>query len=76
MQQPTVLFSIYQNNTCTIRGLVDETIDPLTQHIILNMVGFLVTTGENVWQQPEILYLLKNLYYIGEGTNEMFYEPP
>ena len=27
-QQPTVLFSIYQNNTWTIRRLVDEMIDP------------------------------------------------
>ena len=27
-QQPTVLFSIYQNNTWTIRCMVDETIDP------------------------------------------------
>ena len=27
-QQSTVLFSIYQNNTWTIRRLVDETIDP------------------------------------------------
>ena len=28
-QQPTVLLSIYQNNTWTIRRLVDETIDPV-----------------------------------------------
>ena len=40
-QQPTVLFSIYQNNTWTIRSLVDETIKPGTQHIILKIVGFL-----------------------------------
>ena len=33
-QQPTVLFSIYQNNTWTITRLVDETIDPVTQCII------------------------------------------
>ena len=39
-QQPTVLFSIYQNNTRTIRRLVDEMIDPLTQRIILKIVGF------------------------------------
>ena len=39
-QQPTVLFPIYQNNTWTIRCLVDETIDPATQHIILKIVGF------------------------------------
>jgi hypothetical protein len=41
-QQPTVLFSIYQNNTWTIRSLVDETIDPVIQRIILKIVGFVV----------------------------------
>ena len=35
-QQPTVLFSPYQNNTWTIRQLVQE-----TQRIILKIVGFL-----------------------------------
>ena len=39
-QKPTILFLIYQNNTWTIRRLVDETIDPVTQHIILKIVGF------------------------------------
>ena len=39
-QQPTVLFSIYQNNTWAIRRLVDETIDPATQRIILKSVRF------------------------------------
>ena len=42
-QQPTVLFSIYQNNTRTIRWWVDERIDPVTQSIILKIVGFLPT---------------------------------
>ena len=42
IQQPTVLFSIYQNNSWTIRCLVDETIDPATQRNILRIVGFLV----------------------------------
>ena len=42
-QQPTVLFSIYQNNTWTIRCLVNETIDPATQRIILKIVGFVVS---------------------------------
>ena len=37
-QQPTVLFSIYQNNTWTIRCLVNETIIPSTQRIILKIV--------------------------------------
>ena len=37
--QPTVLFLIYQNNTWTIRGLVNETIDPATQRIILKNDG-------------------------------------
>ena len=40
-QQPTVLFSIYQNNTWTIRGLVDETINQVTQRIILKIVRFI-----------------------------------
>ena len=40
IQQPTVLFSIYQNNTWTIRHLVNETIDPATQRVILKIVGF------------------------------------
>ena len=35
IQQPTVLFPMDQNNTWTIRRLVDETIDPATQHIII-----------------------------------------
>ena len=38
-QQPTVLFPIYKNNNWTIRCLVDETIDPGTQCIILKIVG-------------------------------------
>ena len=33
-QQSTFLFSIYQNNTWTIRHLVDEMINPATQRII------------------------------------------
>ena len=41
-QQPTVLFSFYQNNTWTIKRLVDETLDTVTQHIILKIVGFLM----------------------------------
>ena len=40
--QPTVLFSIYQTNNWTIRCLVHETIDPVTQRIILKIVGFLL----------------------------------
>ena len=39
-QKPTVLFSIYQNNTWTIRRLVDEMINPATQRIILKIVRF------------------------------------
>ena len=39
-QQPTVLFSIYQNNSWTIRRLVNETINPATQRIILKIVEF------------------------------------
>ena len=42
-QKHTVLFSIYQNNTWTIRSLVDETIYPVTQRIILKIVGFYET---------------------------------
>ena len=38
-EQPTVLFSIYQNIAWTII-LVDETIGPATQRIILKIVGF------------------------------------
>jgi hypothetical protein len=41
-QQPTVLFSIYQNNFWTIRRLVYETIDPVTQPILLKIVGSLL----------------------------------
>ena len=41
-QQPTVLFSIYQNNTWTIRHVVDEMMDPTTQCIIVKIVRFLV----------------------------------
>ena len=40
--QPIVLFLIYQNNTWTIRRLVNETIDPAIQHIILKIIGFLM----------------------------------
>ena len=40
--QPIVLFSIYQNNTLTIRRLVDETIDPATQRIMLKIAGFFI----------------------------------
>ena len=45
----TVLFSIYQNNTWTIRHLADEMIDPVTQHIILKIVGF---PNSNVKSMP------------------------
>ena len=38
--QLTVLFSIYQNDTWTIRHLVDETINPATQRIILKIARF------------------------------------
>ena len=41
-QHPTVLFSMYQNDTWTTRCLVDETIHPATHFIILKIVGFLV----------------------------------
>ena len=39
-QQPTVLFSIYQNNAWTIRHLFDENIAPDAQHIIVKIVEF------------------------------------
>ena len=52
-QQPTALFSIYQNNTWTIRGLVDETIDPATQRIILKIVGF------HIWK-----YILASVFQL------------
>jgi hypothetical protein len=42
-QQPTVLFSIYLNNTWTIRHLVNETSDSATQRNILKIVGFKVS---------------------------------
>ena len=41
-KQPTVLFSIHQNNTWIIRHLVDETINPAAQYIVLKIVRFLV----------------------------------
>ena len=40
-QQTTILFSVYQNNTLTIRCLVSKRIHPASQHIILKIVGFL-----------------------------------
>ena len=55
-QQPTVLFTIYQNITWTIRLLVDETIDPVTQRILFKIVGFLDQTST-------INYLLFNLCF-------------
>ena len=48
-QQPNVLFSIYQNNTWTIRSLVTESIDPATQRIILKIVGFIVFRSNFPW---------------------------
>lgn len=33
---------IYQNNTSAIRYLVDETINPATEHIILKIVGLIL----------------------------------
>ena len=59
-QQPTVLFSIYQNNTWTIRRLVDVMIDPATQPIILKIVGFKV--GIPVRAEIELRVLL-SIYY-------------
>ena len=53
-QQPIVFFSIYQNNTWTIRRLVNEMIDPATQHIILKIVKFLLSTLMSV--QPKSSY--------------------
>ena len=47
-QQPTVLFSIYQDNTLTIRCLVNEAINPATKQIIMKIVGYIEkrTEGE------------------------------
>ena len=39
-QQPNVLFSIYQDNTWTIRWLINETINTATQRIMLKIIGF------------------------------------
>ena len=39
-QQPTALFSIDQNNTWTIKPLVNETIHPANHQIILKIFGF------------------------------------
>ena len=47
-QQPTFLFSIYQNNTWTIRCLVAKSIDPVTQHIILKIFRFHITSAPEV----------------------------
>ena len=47
-QQPTVLFSIYQNNTWTIRHLVAETIDPATQRTIVLYWRFSDFTNANL----------------------------
>ena len=54
-QQPTVLFSIRQNNTWTIRCFVFETNDPATQCKILKIVGFLHTKveGRRVEEFPQ-----------------------
>ena len=48
-QQPTGLFSIYQNNTWTIRSFVAETIDPATQCIKLKIVRFIVFRSSFPW---------------------------
>ena len=55
--QPIVLFSIYQNNTLTIRRLVDETIDPATQRIILKIAGFFIYFLILLWDEHS-----RNLY--------------
>ena len=41
-QQPTGFFSIDQNSSWTIKRLVNETIQPATQRIILKIVGFYI----------------------------------
>ena len=53
-----VLFSVCQNYTWTIRCLVDETIDPVTQRIILKIVGFFVHCRNlyNIFMIPQLLY--------------------
>ena len=48
-------FQIYQNNTWTIRRLVDETIKPETQRIILKIVGFLVVNKIFLLAENEII---------------------
>ena len=48
-------FQIYQNNTWTIIGLVDETIKPETQRIILKIVGFLVVNKIFMLAENEII---------------------
>ena len=61
-QQPTVLFLIYQNNTWVIRRLVD----PLTQHIILKIVGFQGTNARAMHNIHPLLictWFLKSLVY-------------
>ena len=55
--KPTVLFSIYQNNTWTIRYLVDETIKPATTPFILKIVGC---------QGPPPLFMVLGIYNFGK----------
>ena len=70
-QQPTVLFSIYQNNTWTIRPLVDKTINPANQLIILKIVGFIIfrqreALGDYVWGNflPKLLLLVFSFCFL------------
>ena len=56
-QQPTVLFSIYQNNTWIIRHLVNEMIDPATLNIVLKIVRFHVELINLIWSSRSSVFL-------------------
>ena len=55
-QPPTVIFSIYQSNTWTIRCLVNEMIDSATKHIILKIVGFWVMYSNSKRHWPHCVH--------------------
>ena len=66
-KQVTVLFSIYQNNTWIIRCLIYETIEPVTQRIILKIVVFLSRTGPTLpWKCWQKYWIGRDIGTVGD----------
>ena len=60
-----------ENNTWIIRRLVNETIDPATQRIILKIVGFFLFHSQNIVKEHMVLVFLVNGVNMKHHLNQL-----